>query len=339
MENMTTDTTNTPEISDADLEQAAQSIDMWAQSGQPTTLDAIESVPVLNFNPPVVEVTPTVAVAPIPEIEKRVYDKDPEIGEARNIRSIKVPEQMENNVNMGHEKLNVLMAGDGATPSTACLVTGVPGSGKSTMMFQLADMISREGHIALYNTCEESLLQVSKVSNRLRLKYGFNVSSFRSVFDLRDHAKRFQEANPGKQVFLFVDSLQTIEVPNVEYDENFIIKCDADGVPLKRKGRPTGGQTQEVEVTEILTNWCKTTYGIMFLIGQVNKNGEFSGKQAIKHWVDAHLHLDINRDRYSGDYGCRTAEMTKNRFGVAGIYYPFEIEARGIKFTEPKVNK
>jgi DNA repair protein RadA/Sms len=281
--------------------------------------------------PPVVE-----PETPSP-IQQIVYVEEPKVGESRNVVTIQIPKEMENNVQMGHEKMNILMAGDGATPSTACLVTGVPGAGKSTMMFQLADSITGAGHIALYNTCEESLVQVSRVAKRLRLRHGFNVAAHRSVFDLVEHAKIFQKENPEKQVFIFVDSLQTVEVPNYEYDAEGSVIMDEAGEPLKRKGRPISGQTTQVEVTKILTSWCKKTYGIMFLIGQVNKDGDFAGRQAIKHWVDAHLHLDINRDRYSGDYGCRTAEMTKNRFGVAGIYYPFEIEARGIKFTEPKV--
>lgn len=280
------------------------------------------------------------AATPEPEaecpIQQIVYVEEPKVGESRNVVTIQIPKEMENNVQMGHEKMNILMAGDGATPSTACLVTGVPGAGKSTMMFQLADSITGAGHIALYNTCEESLVQVSRVAKRLRLRHGFNVAAHRSVFDLVEHAKIFQKENPEKQVFIFVDSLQTVEVPNYDYDEHGSVLKDEFGVPLKRKGRPISGQTTQVEVTKILTSWCKKTYGIMFLIGQVNKDGDFAGRQAIKHWVDAHMHLDINRDRYSGDYGCRTAEMTKNRFGVAGIFFPFEIEARGIKFIASK---
>lgn len=276
-----------------------------------------------------------VTASPLPEQPVEFVD-NVKVGECLNITSIRIPKEMENNVSMGHDKMDVLMSGDGATPSVACLVTGVPGSGKTTMMLQLADCIMKQGNIALYNTCEESLVQVSRVARRLRLNNGFYVSSHRSVFDLIAHAKSVQSVNPGKQVFLFVDSLQTIEIPNFDYDENGTVFVDETGEPKKRRGRPLNGPNVQVEATKLLTNWCKKTYGIMFLIGQVNKDGEFAGRQAIKHWVDAHLHLDINRDRYSGEYGQRIAEMTKNRFGIAGIYYPFEIEARGIKFVEKK---
>jgi DNA repair protein RadA/Sms len=261
------------------------------------------------------------------------------VGKHLNINSVIIPVEMENNITTGHEKTDILMAGDGVTPSTACLVTGIPGAGKTTYMLQIADSVTKTGNIALYNSCEESLVQVSKVGKRLRLQHGFNVSSHRDVFDIIAHASSFQKENPGKQVFLFVDSLQTIEVPHVEYDENLVVKRNANGEPILKKGRGVSGQSMQIKATELLTTWCKKTYGIVFLIGQVNKDGEFAGRQAIKHWIDCHLHLNINKDRWSSDYGSRTMEMTKNRFGIAGTYFPFELEARGLRFTEPKPKK
>lgn len=328
--------TTDEELTDADIISAIQGED--GPDVDRSAEDTMGSAMVLVESAEVVPTMPTLSIRDASDIilEPVIYTRDVNVGESRNILTVKIPVQMENNVSMGHDKMNILMAGDGATPSTCCLVTGVPGAGKSTMMFQLADAIAGSGNIALYNTCEESDVQVSRVSKRLRLRNGFDISAHTSVYDLVDHACAFQKNNPGKQVFLFVDSLQTITVPNYETDENYKLILDEQGQPIKKKGRPSSGQSTQVEVAQILTKWCKQTYGICFLIGQVNKDGEFAGRQAIKHWIDAHLHLDINRDRYSADYGCRTAEMTKNRFGVAGIYFPFEIEARGIKFIEPK---
>lgn len=258
---------------------------------------------------------------------------DVRVGEQINIKQIKIPSQMEKNVSTGHPKIDVLMGGDGVTPSTVCLLTGVPGSAKTTLSVQMADSISQAGHLSLYNTCEESLMQLSRVAKRLRVENGFLVSSHRSVFDLIEHADRIREQNPGKQLFLFVDSLQTVECPNYRWDEKTgkLLK-DKYGEPIKRLGRPTGSHGAQVEITKILTTWCKSNYSILFLIGQVNKDGDFAGRQAIKHWVDAHLHLSISKEHASR--GQRVAEMTKNRFGCAGIFYPFELEARGVRFLD-----
>jgi len=334
---------------DIDFDRAAQKLYMASVVTSQTAVVGTAPSPVEEFleaqeeeqeavaDEMVLELPP--AIPERDEIQKICYTTEVQVGEERNIISVKVPEKMENNVSTGHSKIDVLMAGDGVTPSTACLLTGIPGSGKSTLAFQMADAITGQGHIALYNSCEESAVQISKVARRLRLRHGFFASALHSVYDIVKHAKTFQEKYPDKQVFLFVDSLQTVDVPSVETDEKFNILLDSEGQPIKKKGRVSAGQTVQVETAQILTSWCKETYGVCFIIGQVNKDGEFAGRQAIKHWVDAHMHLDINKDRASGDYGCRTAEMTKNRFGLAGAYYPFEIEARGIKFTEPKVKK
>jgi hypothetical protein len=282
-------------------------------------------------------------------------------GFRKNILSIDVPRQMANNVKTGHLYLDRLMTGSGVTPSTACLVTGVPGSGKSTLMIQVSDLITSTGNVSIYNSNEESDVQLSRVVNRLRLKHGFEITSYENVFDVVEHALRVQEElheeylekfNTMKengasakqlfklrprQVFLTLDSLQTLEMPHWEWDPKTgrVIR-DSHGEPVKKIGRPPQGDNMHLNIAHYLSAaWCKRTYGIMFLIGQVTKNGEFAGKQGIKHWVDAHLHLDIDRDKKSDTYNDRVAEMTKNRFGPAGLYYAFEIEARGIKFKNP----
>lgn len=268
-------------------------------------------------------------IASIPFVDRIVDNVS--VGEQINVKEIRIPVQMQTNVSTGNPKIDVLMGGDGVTPSTVCLLTGVPGSGKTTMAVQIADSITSTGNIAIYNSCEESLMQLSRVSKRLKLDNGFLISSHRSVFDLIEHADSIRDKNPNKQMFVFVDSLQTIELPHYRWDEKtgHVMK-DKMGQPIKRFGRPSSGHGAQVEITKILTTWCKNNFAILFLIGQVNKDGQFAGRQAIKHWVDAHLHLSISNERNTT--GQRRAEMTKNRFGVAGIFYPFELEVRGVKF-------
>ncbi len=263
------------------------------------------------------------------------------IGQQLNIVNIPIPERMKYNISTGHEKIDILMAGDGVTPSTVCLLTGTPGSGKSTLAAQLADCITSKDHIALYNMCEESLIQLAKTAKRLRIQNGFDVSSHRNVFGLSDHANAVAENNPGKQVFLFVDSLQTLDLPHVLWDDKTGKQIlDASGKPIKAPGRQTGHQTAEVLITKILACWAKSTYGIVFLVGQVNKDGEMAGRQAIKHWIDVHMHLSIVNVREDGKrYSERICEITKNRFGIANIFFPFELEARGVKFLESKPKK
>lgn len=283
----------------------------------------------------------------------------------RNILDVKVPRNMMTNIPTGHSYLDKLMTGTGVTPSTACLVTGTPGSGKSTIMIQVSDCITQTGNIAVYNSNEESDIQLSRVSSRLRLKSGFEITTFKSVFDIVAHVRSIQELahkeymdefnklkEEGasgkkltnlrpKQVFLVLDSLQTLEMEHWEYDHKTGAPLLAkNGEPIKKSGPPPKGDTMYLNIARYLSySWCKTTFGNMFLIGQVTKSGQFAGKQGIKHYVDAHLHLDIDTDKKSDCYGERVAEMTKNRFGVAGLMFPFTIESRGLKFREAKKTK
>ena len=244
----------------------------------------------------------------------RINVGNPDVTVDTNILDICVPKEMETNVSTGLEHIDALCAGDGITPSTIMLLTGLPGAGKTTLELQLADSITGKGHVALVNTAEESLYQVRRTMKRLRLNHGFVPSYKTEVHELIAHAELVRAKYTGKQMFLFVDSLQTLE-----YDTG-------------KGGRPMAQQNAAVEATWELAAWAKANYTIVILIGQVTKDGTFAGKQEIKHAIDAHLHLGIDTDRKSETYGERVAEMQKNRFGAAGVYLEFQITSEGLVF-------
>jgi len=241
----------------------------------------------------------------------------PVVNSKTNILDIEVPKQLEVNVPTGMPHIDALFAGDGIMPSTAAILTGIPGAGKTTLALQLADAVMGMGHIAIYNTGEESLYQLRKVVRRLDLKNGFIPSYEPSVQGIVKKAKEVQKLHKGKQVFLFVDSLQCVELEREK----------------GKRGRGPAAGNKEVQTTIALTQWCKETYGILCLIGMVTKDGTFAGKQAIRHVVDAHLHLGVDSERKSETYGERTACMEKNRTGQAQFVYSYDISSAGVKFT------
>lgn len=247
----------------------------------------------------------------------KLESANPKVTLETNILEIEIPKKMESSVATGMPHFDRLCSGDGVIPSTVMLLTGLPGLGKTTLGLQLADSITGQGHLALYNTCEESLYQVRKTTARLRLQNGFIPSYKSEVGELIEYAEELQALNPEKQLFLFVDSLQTIEV-NYE----------------KRKGRPPSGQNVAVDAAWKLANWAKKNYAVVILIGQVTKDGVFAGKQEIKHAIDCHLHLCKDTEFRSTTYGERMACMEKNRFGIAGLYYHYELNAGGLNFKE-----
>lgn len=241
----------------------------------------------------------------------------PAVTTKTNILDIEVPLELEKNIPTGIPHIDALFAGDGIMPSTAAILTGIPGAGKTTLALQMADSVTGMGHIAIYNTGEESLYQLRKVVRRLDLKNGFIPSYETTVQGIVKKAKLIQKQNKDKQIFLFVDSLQCVELEREK----------------GKRGRGPAEGNKEVQTTIALTQWCKDTYGILVLIGMVTKDGTFAGKQKIRHVVDAHLHLGVDTERKSETYGQRTACMEKNRQGMAQMIYNYEIGSAGVSFS------
>jgi DNA repair protein RadA/Sms len=228
-----------------------------------------------------------------------------------NILEIKVPDALRHKKKTGIDWFDNALGGDGFTPSTCMMLTGGPGTGKTTMVLQLAEAITNAGHIALMNTGEESLYQVRMVTERLKVKRGFICGQDTMVPEVLKHADMLRKEYPGKQVFLLQDSLQTLN----------------DG--YYRDGGTTG--STPLRCCEMLTNWVKENNTICIFVGQVNKNGDFSGKNGIKHAVDVHGHLFFDDDKKSPTYGERLFEISKNRFGCSGLTYILGMSSTGLE--------
>lgn len=229
-----------------------------------------------------------------------------------NILEVKVPAALERSVATGCEIWDLCLGG-GATPSQSILFSGMPGAGKTTLMLQMADAITGAGHVCLFNSHEEAVVQIAKACKRLKLRSGFIVGNDVLATKMIAHAKHLQKLAKGRkakdgspvQVFVVADSLQALD----------------DG---KYTSGATNGNTP-LRVAELVTNWCKTKnsdqYGIAVMIGQVTKSGDFAGKQAILHAVDTRVHLRIDIDPKSETHGFRLIETSKNRMGpgVPGV--------------------
>lgn len=246
----------------------------------------------------------------------------PKVGINSNILDIEVPPQLEHNIPSGMPHVDCLFAGNGIMPSTSALVTGQPGLGKSTLMLQLADSLTGQGHSVLYVCGEESLYQVRKATRRLNLQHGFVPTYDTEVNSILNLAKGLQKQRPNGKVFVFVDSLQCLYIDNEEGNKS---------------GKKTRGRPKKVDpvqrAIELLTMWAKDTFGVVFMIGHVTKDGSFAGKNSLKHTLDCHLHLEMDTERGSETYGQRIAIMKKNRSGISEQYFPYEVTASGLHFS------
>lgn len=232
-----------------------------------------------------------------------------------NIMDVKIPQQLRHRKATGMKWIDELV-GDGPlggfVPSSVCMLTGTPGAGKSTLLRQMADSLTKAGHIVLYNTGEEAIVQVRMACERLELTHGFNVGDDDMWPEVKKHLDALKAANPGKQIFFLQDSLQTLD----------------DG--KYTNGVRTGGTL--VRATECMVDWAKENFGIVIFIGQVTKNGDFAGRQTILHAVDLRLELYIDEAKKSETFGRRILECGKNRYGVGGTKYVVSMDKKGLSF-------
>ena len=228
-----------------------------------------------------------------------------------NILELQVPDQLRNKVKTGVDYIDCALGGEGFTPSAVTFFTGEPGSGKTTMMLNLANSLTRKGAVVVFNTAEESLYQVKLVVERLKLRTGFAVGQETHVPTLLEKCDALRAKNPGKPFFLIIDSLQ----------------CMDDG---KYADGHTNSKSAE-RALGLVTDYCKQHYVNAVVIGQVNKGGQMAGTNKLKHMVDAMMHLGVERKDADLE-GCRVLQTTKNRFGGCGHTFYLALDGKG--FTE-----
>ncbi len=228
-----------------------------------------------------------------------------------NILDLRVPAKLRERHKCGVSYIDDAFGGEGFTPSTISLFTGEPGAGKTTLMLTLADALTSQGYVCLFNTAEESLYQVKLTCERLDMKHGFIAGQESYVPRLIKQCDALRKRSPGKPFFLIVDSLQTLN----------------DG----KYGEENTNSQSAVRSLQMLTDYAKEHYINVICIGQVNKSGNMAGSQKLKHMVDAMLHLSI--EKKDEDFkGLRVLETIKNRFGGAG--WTFFMDLKGNGFNE-----
>lgn len=254
----------------------------------------------------------------------RLNIKSDDFQHGMHARDVIVPDKLKERHKTGIDFVNTLYGGQGMTPSTVTLLTGTPGAGKTTLGLELADALTNEGHVCLYNSCEESVYQVKATCDRLGLKGDFYIGqdslidstwsivakNRRDEPSVLEHARMIMRKHPGQQFFLISDSLQAHD--DGKYHDFAI------------------NQKTAVRVLQRSTEFAKAEYAIIIFIGQVGKDGKFSGENKLKHMVDCHAHLTYEEDPEEDDYEVRYLVMEKNRFGSAGKVIALTMSKHGI---------
>jgi len=205
-----------------------------------------------------------------------------------------------NRIKTGIGEFDTVLGG-GIVPGMVTLIGGEPGIGKSTLLLQISDVLSRNKHKTCYISGEESKEQIKMRAMRLNIP-GDNLLLL-CANDLDEILQQVKESKPD---FLVIDSIQSVFISANE------------SVP--------GSVSQLRECTAILTTFAKMTNTPVFIIGHVTKDGVVAGPKIIEHQVDTVLYFE--RDT-NGHY--KILRAIKNRFGSTNEIGIFEMLHEGLK--------
>jgi DNA repair protein RadA/Sms len=190
--------------------------------------------------------------------------------------------------------------GGGLVAGSVVLLGGDPGIGKSTLLLQAADALSRQ-HEVLYASGEESVRQVALRAGRL----GVTSKALRLLAETRVESV-IEEAHAARARVLVVDSIQTMQTESSESS--------------------AGSAVQVRESASRLVRFAKDSGTAVLIIGHVTKEGQIAGPRILEHMVDTVLYFE-------SDPGSRfrVVRAVKNRFGASNEIGVFAMAEQGLK--------
>jgi DNA repair protein RadA/Sms len=218
---------------------------------------------------------------------------------SKPVRLTEVSDAAETRAGSGIAEFDRVMGG-GVVPSSATLIGGDPGIGKSTILLQVAKGLAREGKPVLYVSGEESEAQVKLRAARLGVEE-------REIYLLAETSaeKVMAVASELSPSTLLIDSIQTM------------FTSDLPGAP--------GSVGQVRECAGRLVFYGKKAGISVFLVGHVTKEGTIAGPRVLEHLVDTVLYFEGEKG-----HPYRILKAVKNRFGSTNEIGVFEMRASGL---------
>jgi DNA repair protein radA len=190
--------------------------------------------------------------------------------------------------------------GGGIVPSTAILLSGDPGAGKSTILMQTACNVSKSKKV-LYISGEE---KIEALKNRaLRLKLEVDDDNF-YVIGENNLEILLEEINQIKPDLVIIDSIQTMFSSIVN--------------------STLGSVSQIMACASAFNIQAKQLGHALIIIGHVTKDGSIAGPKVFAHMVDATLKFEVE-----GNSSYRSITAEKNRFGKTETGF-FEMTTTGL---------
>ncbi|MCA1927679.1 MAG: DNA repair protein RadA [Calditerrivibrio sp.] len=191
--------------------------------------------------------------------------------------------------------------GGGIVKGSVVLIGGEPGIGKSTIMLQIASLLSRFNKKVVYFSGEESTSQIKIRASRLEIE-----ESDMDVISTNSYESVDEVLRNNSYDYAIIDSIQTFYSAEIN--------------------SAAGTISQIKNITHSLVEIAKSLGITVFIVGQVTKEGSIAGPKVLEHLVDTVLYFE-------GDYnrGIRILRSVKNRFGPTNEVGFFEMQDKGLK--------
>ncbi|MGL5380178.1 DNA repair protein RadA [Clostridium sp.] len=200
----------------------------------------------------------------------------------------------------GLKELNRVLGG-GLVKGSLTLISGDPGIGKSTLLLQTANTISKKYGKVLYVSGEESEEQIKIRGDRLGVVAPDLYILSETNLDLIEGY--IDEIKP---VFVIIDSIQTVYKEVVTSAPGSVSQVKECSNALMRIGKKNGIP--------------------LFIVAHVTKQGELAGPRVLEHMVDTVLYFEGERTEEF-----RVLRTMKNRFGTTSEIGVFEMAEEGLK--------
>jgi DNA repair protein RadA/Sms len=210
-----------------------------------------------------------------------------------------VTDENETRATSGIGELDRVLGG-GLVAGSVVLLGGDPGIGKSTLLLQAADALSRDQAV-LYCSGEESVRQVALRARRL----GLASRTLKLLAETRVETI-LDEAVASRASVLVVDSIQTVQTEASESSPGSAVQVRESAARLVRHAKVSGTA--------------------VFIIGHVTKEGTIAGPRILEHVVDTVLYFESEPgSRF------RVVRAVKNRFGAANEIGVFAMADQGLR--------
>ena len=243
--------------------------------------------------------------------------------------------------------------GGGVVPGSLMLIGGEPGIGKSTLLLQIADMVSRR---STADASKRDTLSMDRERDTLSIEGEDSPSSSPAVSspsydrayerengDIIDHpvlyvsgeesaeqvGSRAERMGIGNNPHVYLHAatrLDSILDAVLTLRPSALIVDSIQTVYLDDLPSSAGSVVQVRECASALLQVAKRERMPVFLVGHVTKSGDIAGPRVLEHIVDVVVYMEGGRQQ-----SLRLVRCVKNRYGATDEVGVFSMEEAGLR--------